>query len=907
MFYSPIFISPSPNFWSKTASVILKSNHLLGQILSAGLCDFSEWQIIVPTFLHKIYWKTAFIQTLKKIAKKQETFILPRINTLSDLLAIHIIEETSNDMDIIKLYTQLRNNNALKKILPVYNTVDFLPLAQILLSLSNELIQVLLSTIQNFPNDVDEYFRIMSSKLPKFINDISSDEVKLVFSTCQNQCNNHNIIVQLFLRMLTLAHTLKNTSLIWINPIKTNNIETIFLQKYSKYAAVQIITLNWNPTLDNTRFFWKIWPEINNTLTSQTTDETNILFLEKLNIELCIADTLEEIAMQSAQIILDWLEHGKTNIAIIVQDYISTRRLCTLLKRAQVLVADEIGEKLINTNVGTTLMSWCEVVTKYGEITTLLDFIKSPFVLTNIANKTIMIMEIELQLRKYNVTHDWHTILTTIKWPLNIAIFLQKIAQQAKIFNGHKNLTTWVKCINQLFEELNMYQALEQDEAGQQVLECLNQININTKINDDEMFSFLEWRKLLQLQLNNTIFIKPITDRRVVMLYLNKARLRNFDAVLFFGIDDQYYPLLQKEKLFFSDIVRHNLGLNTNAIIVQQQLRDFVELLCANKEIVLSWQRYKNGAPNFISSWIKRLQLFLSKFKIAPLNFRKNILPIKYFITSQKNKPAPTAKFLLPVKLSASAYNMLIACPYQFFVLHMLHITIMKEFSKFSEKRDYGSLLHLILMQYHTVIYKKNFSTEQRETILQKISSEIFNQKIIKDPTALSYAIRWKKTIPAYLAWNNAREMQGWHFVYSELFMKRILSWVDGTVQLYGKLDRIDKNEMKEYAILDYKALNLPTLVTKLNNTEDYQLPFYGLLSNGKISQAYYVALEANKNKISDISILNFKKYQTLLEQHIIVTMQAIQQGASMPANGIQSVCQYCKVRGLCRKGYWSY
>jgi ATP-dependent helicase/nuclease subunit B len=32
----------------------------------------------------------------------------------------------------------------------------------------------------------------------------------------------------------------------------------------------------------------------------------------------------------------------------------------------------------------------------------------------------------------------------------------------------------------------------------------------------------------------------------------------------------------------------------------------------------------------------------------------------------------------------------------------------------------------------------------------------------------------------------------------------------------------------------------------------------------------------------------------------------ALQNGAPLPAQGIDAVCQYCEVRGLCRRDYWS-
>jgi ATP-dependent helicase/nuclease subunit B len=42
-----------------------------------------------------------------------------------------------------------------------------------------------------------------------------------------------------------------------------------------------------------------------------------------------------------------------------------------------------------------------------------------------------------------------------------------------------------------------------------------------------------------------------------------------------------------------------------------------------------------------------------------------------------------------------------------------------------------------------------------------------------------------------------------------------------------------------------------------------------------------------------------------MLQQQITTTMQAVAHGAALPANGIESVCQYCEMRGLCRKGAW--
>ena len=42
-----------------------------------------------------------------------------------------------------------------------------------------------------------------------------------------------------------------------------------------------------------------------------------------------------------------------------------------------------------------------------------------------------------------------------------------------------------------------------------------------------------------------------------------------------------------------------------------------------------------------------------------------------------------------------------------------------------------------------------------------------------------------------------------------------------------------------------------------------------------------------------------------LLEQQIVANIRAIGEGAALPAAGIERVCVFCEVRGLCRKGAW--
>jgi ATP-dependent helicase/nuclease subunit B len=77
------------------------------------------------------------------------------------------------------------------------------------------------------------------------------------------------------------------------------------------------------------------------------------------------------------------------------------------------------------------------------------------------------------------------------------------------------------------------------------------------------------------------------------------------------------------------------------------------------------------------------------------------------------------------------------------------------------------------------------------------------------------------------------------------------------------------------------------------------------LLSKPRAQEANYVSLELEKEKIGDVEANGFEVWQLELESAIRLNMQAIQVGSPLPAQGIESVCQYCNVRGLCRKGAW--
>lgn len=909
-------IPPSADFWQQAVRLLLMDGQPLGDARRAqagGALDFSSCQLLVPAFSHAQNFKAALTRELGR------PYLAPRINTLSGWLAMlpPPPDEQAAPPEserLMQLYAQLREHGWLKKMFSARRNADLLPLAHTLLSLADELTQALLPEIRanaGATDIADDRWRQALAQLLEPLapsaHGMLSDEAQLVWQVWKGQLDANDRIAQRFSAMLALAGRAA-MPLVWISPTAPEALDAAFLHAYAERETVRVVTLDWNRQAIAQRhpLYTGAWPELAEDDEGAYPHADGGGLPSPVLPTLCPAGDLEDAAVQSAQIVLRWLAQGKQEIAVVAQDRVTARRLRALLERAQVAVADETGWKLSTTRAAAALAAWNDVVAARGETGALLDLLKSPFVFPDDAAKADRVMRIEARLRRNNIAGEWQAVQGAITDADDLAC-IATLARQAAQFSGRKTLAAWCRTERTMIDALGMDVALRQDVAGEQCLLLLDEIaaeQYGAALQDE--FSFAEWRALLNLRLDATSYMPPIADRRVVMLPLNGARLRRFEAVLVIGADAAHLPSPPQETLFFSNAVRRELGLATRASRQRQQLRDLAELLCVNDEVVLCWQTQQDGEPNPVSPWIQRLELKLAQEGLPALA-ELSLPPSPKTLPVQPGAmPAPAAPELLPQKLSSSAYGSFLACPYQFFAARMLRVAVMDELSDMPEKRDYGSWLHEILTRYHERVRDEQTPAAERAALLEAISAEVFNRALNQHPAALAYYARWQKVMPAYLLWAGEREAQGWHFVMGEEALSHGLAWEGGAIELYGRLDRVDENDQGERALLDYKTRTLASLRQKVKDEDDHQLAFYGLLADSRIDAAHYVALELGADKkTGDAAAPDFPQKQQMLKQQISTTMQAVAHGAALPANGIESVCQYCDMRGLCRKGAW--
>lgn len=897
MLHSALLIPPSAAFWAEVARALLNRE----RNTATGPLDLSGLRVVVPAFAHARLLNGALANQLN------EAFIPPRITTMSAWLAWlppdpSVAPATAGSERLMLLYAELRQHAWLKKLFHARRNTDLLPLAQTLLRLSDELTQALLPAVLAAPAAVEDRWQAALTQLSPSSSVLLSDEAQLVWSVWKSQLDGNDPCAARYEQMKLLAERATDP-LVWISPTAPDAFEQAFLAAYGIRQTVLPIMLDWRAGSVDAAYE-TAWSELLEGAADPAPDTAAPGLIAPDGLVLYAATSLEDEAQCGAQTIIDWLASGKSDIAIVVQDRIVARRMRALLERAQVFVADETGWKLSTTRAAAAIAAWFDVVSARAETAALLDLLKSPFLFAATADKPVQVMAIELALRNANVPGGWDAVTASLAKVPAAHQLLQHIARQAALFAGRKTVQQWIGLTKGMLEALGMRAAMEIDAAGVQVLAMLDGVARECQALTEE-FSFAEWRAFISQQLEETSFAAPAVDDRVAMLPLNGAHLRPFEAVLVVGADADHLPSRPDDALFFANAVRRELGLATRESRQRQQLRDFAELLAINGTVVLSWQAHRNGEPNPASVWIERLQLALEHGGAQKLLVHQVRIPRQNLASALPARPAPAAPHLLPRKLSASGYNSLVACPYQFFATRMLGLSGLVELSDMPEKRDYGDWLHRILSMYHANIRDSDIGTDAREGLLRNISDKIFGDELNKNGAALGYYARWVKAIPAYLAWANAHETAGWQFMFGEQWREKTLTWTGGAIALHGRIDRIDRNAAGEHAVLDYKTRDAASLRARLRQNEDHQLAFYGLLLDQPAAAAYFVALEPKQGKTGAAEAVNYAGWQHALSEQIGTNMQAIAQGAELPATGIETVCQYCDVRGLCRKGAW--
>ena len=281
-------------------------------------------------------------------------------------------------------------------------------------------------------------------------------------------------------------------------------------------------------------------------------------------------------------------------------------------------------------------------------------------------------------------------------------------------------------------------------------------------------------------------------------------------------------------------------------------------------------------------------------------------MPVRRLDRAPVPRPAPAAPAGLPASLSASAVEALRDCPYRFFARVVLRLGEARELDAPLEKRDYGSWIHALLHRFHEE--RGAPAGEAAETArLLALADDLHLERGLDPAELMPYRVALEALAPAYVRWLHERDAEGWAWESGELEVRIVPPRLGGT-GLHGVIDRLDRRA-GVIQLIDYKTGAEAELRRKVENPlEDTQLPFYAALvgaGDDALLTAMYLALDERRGP-REIAHEDVAASAQALLDGLAGDLERIRAGAGMAALGEGRVCEYCEMRGLCRRDDWT-
>jgi ATP-dependent helicase/nuclease subunit B len=639
-----------------------------------------------------------------------------------------------------------------------------------------------------------------------------------------------------------------------------------------------------------------------------------------------LCDGFEDEASAAAAQILDHLGRAERPVALIAQDRVLVRRIRALLERAGVRVGDETGWKLSTTRAGAAVMALLTAARHTASTDAYLDWLKSlPIGATTHGSA---LASLEAATRRSGAARRDAIVGLALDVGASRLHADALATLQALEAPTRRTLPEWLDALATALDRSGALARLRDDAAGRQALAALA---IDPPLDAGRRRALAGEVEAITLP-ELTRWVDDIFERvafrpapggdsadngassgvDVVITPLARAMLRPFAAVVFPGADDRTLGRAEGDDSILPRALEEALGLSDRSARAESELLAFAQALRL-PHLTLLRSRGDTSERVAQSPLVERLRLALAERRreLRPwldprVERRIAAEPVRVGAPS-----VPAA--MLPVRLSASAYEALRACPYRFFARSVLRLGEADELDDEVEKRDYGSWLHAVLHTFHlereAQAYRRDAAADTAR--LLEIGAIRLAEAGFDPASFLPFDASFAAFAPRYIAWLRERERQGWSWSAGETEFVSVPDELEG-VELVGRIDRIDRHGRGDEVtleLIDYKtgsADKLKSLVAE--RFEDTQLAFYAaLVGSGTDAplRAIYLALDGSHG-LQAIDHADVAVSARVLVAGAARDLHRLRAGGGLPALGAGSACDYCEARGLCRRDHWT-
>lgn len=532
-------------------------------------------------------------------------------------------------------------------------------------------------------------------------------------------------------------------------------------------------------------------------------------------------------------------------------------------------------------------------------------------------------MALELQAREAGVS-QWRSALrmTTL-----LPVLPEGLSATLENLQASRGLVQWLEAVAQALKDVGLWQVLQNDAAGQQILQVLRleegaahelsglgatreELPSNRSGARRTLAAFTGWvREVLE---GATFMPRGADHPAVVILPMAQLLGRAFAATVAPGCDEVHLNPNPDPPGEWSTAAREQLGLPSRQDLAQAAASAW-QMLMQQPRLHLLWRTQERGEEVMPSAWVMALLAMGAPSGSDPRVQQRMTAVLM-------PRPAPSASDLLPGALSASAYQDLRNCPYRFFALRQMRLGEAAELTDEPDQRDMGNWLHAVLRCFHEQRGDDRPGEAADRAALDHIARETAVSMGLNAGEGgagfLPYEVAWPAMRDGYLAWLSTFEAMperpGPRFLQAEV---ELTAPVEGW-KLYGKLDRVDEQDSPEGPIpfvIDYKTESRKTTSERIKEPmEDVQLAFYAALLPDETLRAAYLSINDRAGSAAADTATRLLEHTEVLAAReqlragISHDMTRVAAGHAMPALGEGRVCDFCAARGLCRKDFWS-
>jgi ATP-dependent helicase/nuclease subunit B len=597
---------------------------------------------------------------------------------------------------------------------------------------------------------------------------------------------------------------------------------------------------------------------------------------------------LEDEAGAATLAVLDALDGGASNIALIAQDRLVVRRIRALLDRAGVACDDETGWTLSTTRAAAHVMAWLRAADPAAGRDAWIEALRAE------GTDERAVSALERAWRRECEPDAFSRAA------------LNDLSQRTATWQSGKTraLSDWLLAWREAAPGL--FALLEADAAGRQVLAVLEGSGAPRAAWQSaaqstwlDLPGFTAW---VDQTLEASHWRPAGAAAHVVIVPLARAALRPFDAIVFPGCDAQHLGGADVTPGLLPAAVAREFGVADAQQRRVQETQAFAQLLRAPR-LTLLRRTHEGSEPLAPSALVERAVLARRRLGADTDDERDVVLPRHPVDQQPVACPAPSMDRAMPTRLSATSVQALRDCPYRFFAKVALGLSEGEELDATLDTSDYGRWVHGLLYRFHEQRRGGNDAAELRAAADAELAALALDSAAM-----LPFRVAFDTFATQYLAWLHEHEAEGWHFQSGEVQRRCAPPELDGVV-LDGRLDRIDEHGDGAAMLIDYKTGSREKVKKRVTAPlEDTQLAFYAALltteGHDKPPRAIYLSLAERESpkpyEHGDVALS-----AALLIDGLSSDLAALRTGAGAPALGEGEVCETCEARGLCRRDHW--